>query len=183
MTAAEFLTHFGEVANAPGGVARLREMIFSMAVRGHLVPHDFQLPAIFAGRDFKPTDEDEILDAEKYIPMLPENWTWARFEWLGEIHGGLTPSMSRSEFWDGDIPWVSPKDMHTDVIRGSEMRVTAKALDQTSLKLVPSGSILFVTRSGILRRTLPVALTEVTCVVNQDLKVEPSSFSWTAKVG
>lgn len=171
MNAAEFLTNFGELTNAPGGVTRLREMIFSMAVRGHLVPHDSQVPAIVAGRDFKLIEKDEIIDAEKYVFLLPENWTWARFEWLGEIHGGLTPSMSRSEFWDGDIPWVSPKDMHTAVIRGSEMRVTAKALDQTSLKLVPSGSILFVTRSGILRRTLPVALTGVTCVVNQDLKV------------
>lgn len=79
--------------------------------------------------------------------------------------------MAKSEFWHGDIPWVSPKDMHTKTLRSAEMHVTERALEQTSLKLVPPGSLLFVTRSGILRRTLPVALTEVECVVNQDLKV------------
>ena len=61
--------------------------------------------------------------------------------------------------------------MHVQQIVESEMHVTEKALTETRLRLVAPGSLFFVTRSGILKRTLPVAINTVPCVVNQDLKV------------
>ncbi len=47
---------------------------------------------------------------------------------------------------------------------------TVKALENSAVKLISSGSILFGVRSGILRRTLPVALTMIDVTVNQDMK-------------
>lgn len=60
--------------------------------------------------------------------------------------------------------------MKTEVIRSSEDAITEAAVDESSAKYVPSGSVLIVTRSGILKHSLPVATTAVEVTINQDLK-------------
>lgn len=95
----------------------------------------------------------------------------ARLGDLGEWRGGGTPSKSKPEYWSsGTIPWISPKDMKVDVISDSEDHITEAAVEQSATQLVPANSILFVTRSGILVHTFPVARTTVPVTVNQDLK-------------
>lgn len=90
---------------------------------------------------------------------------------LGEWTGGNTPSKANPEYWtNGTIPWVSPKDMKVDEIASSQDRVTEATLIEGRISMVPEGSVLFVTRSGILSHTLPVAVTKVPVTINQDLK-------------
>lgn len=90
---------------------------------------------------------------------------------LGHWFGGGTPSKSRAEFWtDGDIPWVSPKDMKTPIITSALDHITEAAVKRSSTSLVPPGSVLVVVRSGILKHTLPVAITAREVALNQDLK-------------
>jgi type I restriction enzyme S subunit len=90
---------------------------------------------------------------------------------LGEWRGGSTPSKSNSGFWsNGTIPWVSPKDMKVDTITSSEDHITKEAIDRGRLSIVPSGSVLVVTRSGILQHTLPIAVTAIPVTINQDIK-------------
>lgn len=87
------------------------------------------------------------------------------------IVSGGTPSMDNKLFWqNGTIPWVSPKDMKLMFINNTEMNVTELAVNSTVLKIIPSGSILIVVRSGILQRTIPIAFNSVPVTVNQDLK-------------
>jgi type I restriction enzyme S subunit len=83
----------------------------------------------------------------------------------------MTPSMSRAGYWDGDISWLSPKDIKADEVDRSEMMITAAGLEETRLELYPPGSLFIVARSGILKRTLPVAINRVPAAANQDLKV------------
>ena len=91
---------------------------------------------------------------------------------LGEWSGGNTPSKANAAYWDkGTVPWVSPKDMKFDEIASSEDRITDQALAEGRVSMVPAGSVLFVTRSGILAHTLPVAVTKLPVTINQDLKV------------
>jgi type I restriction enzyme S subunit len=86
----------------------------------------------------------------------------ARLRDLGEWRGGNTPSKANAAYWtDGTIPWVSPKDMKVDEITSSEDRVSKAALEEGRVALVPEGSVLVVTRSGILAHTLPVAVTKM----------------------
>jgi type I restriction enzyme S subunit len=90
---------------------------------------------------------------------------------LGDWQGGNTPSKANSVYWtDGTIPWVSPKDMKVDEITSSQDRVSEEALKQGRVSMVPEGSVLVVTRSGILSHTLPVAVTKTPVTINQDLK-------------
>ncbi|MBE0507611.1 MAG: restriction endonuclease subunit S [Marinospirillum sp.] len=92
-------------------------------------------------------------------------------EELGSFSGGGTPSKNKSEFWNGDILWVTPKDMKSPVITNSELKITQDGVKSSSAKFIPPGSVLIVARSGILRHTLPVCINESECTVNQDIKV------------
>jgi type I restriction enzyme, S subunit len=91
---------------------------------------------------------------------------------LGRWQGGVTPSKANPAYWEsGTIPWLASMDVSdtsTDEIRG---RVTALAISETSLRLVPAPSVAVVMRSNILRRMLPMGLIEVDTTVNQDMRV------------
>jgi type I restriction enzyme S subunit len=102
---------------------------------------------------------------------LPGGWTTATLDELGEWTGGGTPSKSNSTYWNGTIPWVSPKDMKTLVLDDTLDHITEEAVKDSAVKLFPADSIAFVVRSGILEHTLPVALIRVRATANQDLKV------------
>ncbi len=111
------------------------------------------------------------VDDQDLPEKLPKNWTVAPLNLLGQWLGGSTPSKSNKSYWtDGEIPWVSPKDMKSDFIAGSIDRITNRALYETAINIVPPQSLLFVTRSGILRHSLPVASNTVPVTINQDIK-------------
>ncbi|MDD3608979.1 MAG: restriction endonuclease subunit S [Halothiobacillaceae bacterium] len=119
----------------------------------------------------------------------PTEWALVPLKDLGRWSGGGTPSKAKPEFWtDGTIPWVSPKDMKLDLIIDSEDHITQAAVEGSTAKLIPEGSVLIVTRSGILSHTLPVAVTAVPVTVNQDLKtltpkegVLPEYVAWALR--
>ena len=87
-----------------------------------------------------------------------------------KIFGGGTPSKAKPEYFIGNIPWVTPKDMKSEYIFDSIDHVNLKAIENSSAKLIPSGNLLMVIRSGILKHTLPLAINKVDVTVNQDMK-------------
>jgi type I restriction enzyme S subunit len=86
------------------------------------------------------------------------------------FRSGGTPSKSNSEFWGGDIPWISPKDMKTTVLDSAQDFITLKGVEGSATSLVPKGSILTVVRSGILAHTVPFAVAGRSLAFNQDIK-------------
>lgn len=102
---------------------------------------------------------------------LPRGWVEARLGELGSWQGGGTPDKSNAAYWTGgSIPWVSPKDMKRFHISEAEDQITEAALAGSSGNLVAENSVLLVTRSSILKHTLPVALTGRDVAINQDIK-------------
>jgi len=88
----------------------------------------------------------------------------------GKVMGGGTPSKQRADYWDGDIPWVSAKDMKTFFLTDSGLKITERGLSESSAKLIPENSVLFVVRGSILYRYVPIAVNSMPCTINQDLK-------------
>jgi len=102
---------------------------------------------------------------------LRTGWATVRLRDVGTWVGGGTPSKRQPAYWtNGTIPWVSPKDMKKATLHGAEDRITARAVEESTTQVVPAGSVLVVTRSGILRHSLPVAVNAVPVALNQDLK-------------
>lgn len=100
---------------------------------------------------------------------VPKGWCWVHLKDIASFGGGKTPSMENKEYWDnGTHLWVTSKDMKTSVINDSMMKISDEALK--TMQVYQPGTLLMVTRSGILKRMLPLAILGKRATVNQDLK-------------
>ena len=88
---------------------------------------------------------------------------------IGSWVSGGTPSRSRRDFWNGNISWVSPKDMKVEVLTDTLEHVTETGVDSGS-RMIPAGSILIVVRGMILAHTFPIAIAGIPVAFNQDMK-------------
>jgi type I restriction enzyme S subunit len=107
----------------------------------------------------------------EWLGPVPAHWELKPLGFMVNVVGGATPSKDNTGFWDGDIPWVSPKDMKTWEIGDSEDHITRAALQDGSLTLVQPPAVLLVVRGMILSHTVPVALTTAAVTINQDMKI------------
>ena len=92
---------------------------------------------------------------------------------IGEVcdfRGGGTPSKAVEHYWKGKIPWVSPKDMKSEIVSDTIDHISQEAIDGSATSLIPHGAVLMVVRSGILARIVPLAVTGRELTINQDLK-------------
>ena len=83
-----------------------------------------------------------------------------------DLLGGGTPSKEVDDFWGGSIPWATVKDLKHDILENTVDRISQLGLDNSSSKLVRSGSILIATRMAVGR----VVMAGVDVAINQDLK-------------
>ena len=105
-----------------------------------------------------------------WLGEIPAHWNLAPLRFLVSFVGGATPDTGKEKYWFGNIPWVSPKDMKHGEIEDSEDHVTELAVFDTSLRIVPTSSVLVVVRGMILAHSFPVAVTKAAVTVNQDMK-------------
>ena len=115
--------------------------------------------------------ESEPACIEDEIPFeIPDGWEWARLSSIASFGGGKTPSTNdRSNYAKDGVLWVTSKDMKKEHIDSTQVTLSEKGASE--LTLYPKGCIVMVTRSGILRRLLPVAILGRPSTVNQDQKV------------
>jgi type I restriction enzyme S subunit len=176
--------HFDTLFTTEHSIDQLKQTILQLAVMGKLIPQEpndepagvllkkiaVEKTRLIKNSKLKKQDPlPEIAEEEKPFE-LPDNWEWVSLSHLRVFSGGKTPSKAKNIYWNGDIPWVTPKDMKAPQIFDTEDHVTAPAIDD-GLALYGSETLLFVVRSGILRHSFPVAIAKVPCSVNQDLKV------------
>ena len=121
----------------------------------------------------------DLLVKARFVEMFGDviandkNWETKPLESVCyKIYGGGTPSKSHPEYYEnGDIPWVSSKDMKNSIITDSKIHINELGVKNSTAKLVPANSVIMVIRSGILKHTLPIAINAIPITVNQDLKV------------
>jgi type I restriction enzyme S subunit len=92
-----------------------------------------------------------------------------KFKDIVTIKNGSTPSTSILEYYDGDIIWITPKDLSNQkkkYIHRGERTITQKGFDSCSATLVPKGTILMSSRAPI--GLLSIANTEL--CTNQGFK-------------
>ncbi|MCX6972702.1 MAG: restriction endonuclease subunit S [Verrucomicrobia bacterium] len=99
------------------------------------------------------------------IGPVPESWEVVPLSNVCRFQSGGTPSKQNPEFWQGSIPWVSPKDMKRPRLDEVPDHISQEALESGS-KLAPAGSVFVVVRGMILAKTVPVALAEVPMAIN-----------------
>ena len=69
-----------------------------------------------------------------------EDWAASRIDEIASVTSGGTPSRSNSEYWDGNIPWVTTSLVDFNVIQTAEEFITQDGLKNSSAKLFPNSS-------------------------------------------
>ena len=98
---------------------------------------------------------------------VPENWEWQKLGDIGTWQSGATPSRLNKDYYGGDIPWLKTGDLNDGFIYEIPETITQKALEETSVKLNPAGSVLIamygatIGKVGIL--TFPATTNQACC--------------------
>jgi len=95
-----------------------------------------------------------------------------KFQSLSEIAdfvSGGTPSKSNSNYWGGNIPWVSAKDMRKSFLSDSEDHVTTQGATNGT-RILPVGATLILVRGMTLHNYVPICFAECPLTINQDVK-------------
>lgn len=113
----------------------------------------------------------KMKDSEvEWIGKVPAHWDLSKLGFVTSEQGGKTPNTANDDYWDGGIPWVSPKDMKVSTISDSIDHVTQLAVEECGMPLIPDGAVLVVVRGMILAHSFPVAETGAPVTINQDMK-------------
>ena len=108
-----------------------------------------------------------------------DDWKLYPLNELAVFGGGHTPSMADEANYKKDgICWVTSQDVKTDYLFDTRTKLSDKGASE--LKLYPDGTIIMVTRSGILRHTLPIALLKIPATVNQDIRTISVGLSFSS---
>ena len=92
-----------------------------------------------------------------------EAWSERKLGEIGNFVSGGTPSTSNSKYWDGNIPWYTPKEIKNRMLKPSMRTISQDGLKKSSAKLLPKGAILITTRATIG----DVAIANKECATNQ----------------
>lgn len=87
---------------------------------------------------------------------------------VAEMKSGGTPDRSKNEFWGGELPWASGKDLKIRELYETEEKLTN--MGWKVARVAPENSCLIVVRGMILAHTFPVSVCKVPMAFNQDLR-------------
>ena len=150
-------------------VTQAKSKILDLAIHGKLVPQD-------------PNDEPAIELLKRINPKftpcdnaqcekLPKGWCWTTLGNIGKWQSGATPSRLNKDYYNGNIPWLKTGDLTDGFIYDIPETITQKALEETSVKLNPKGSVLIamygatIGKIGIL--TIPSTTNQACCACSE----------------
>lgn len=100
--------------------------------------------------------------------MLPKGWKRSTLGDCTKLLSGNTPSKERQDYWSGEFPWVTVKDMKTPWLHRTGLTLTQAG--KAAASVAPANSILVVTRGMALLKDLPISLAMRDVAFNQDIK-------------
>lgn len=106
-----------------------------------------------------------------------EGWAEKRLDEISTFSSGGTPSNTNEGYWNGEIPWVSGRDMKSTRLADSFLHISQSAVDESSTRLAPAGTLLVLVRGMGLAHGAQITELMVPCAFNQDIKgihVDPS---------
>ena len=164
---------------------QLKQKVLDVAMQGKLVPQDpndepasvllekirAEKQRLYEEGKIKKKDlvETELVkDGDNaYYGKLPESWVSTTIgAIISKNIGGGTPSKQNPNYWNGNIPWASVKDINSNYLDSTKDSITQEGLANSSANLIPTGTAIIATRMSldkIVINTIPVA-------INQDLR-------------
>ena len=155
---------------------QLWNSILQQAISGKLVPQVDSDPEV---EQVGPAPQPDEVPFE-----LPSKWKWVPLGSLcDQSFSGGTPSKTHPEYWGGDIPWASIKDLSAAAsfeLWSTKDRITKEGLQESSSKVVAANNVIVGMRMGLDK----VVINKIPVAINQDLRalylnrslIEPDYF-------
>ena len=167
-----FFEKFELFADAPDAVAKMRELVLELAVRGKLVE---QKPEEHSAIEcIRRANKPLVAVASDDLVEIPVGWVALPLGCLiASNTGGGTPSKQNPSYWNGRIPWASVKDVQSEKYLISTIdSITEEGLRDSSSNLIPPNRLIVVTRMGLGK----LAINTIPIAINQDLRaIEPTT--------
>ena len=151
-------------------IKQTKSKILDLAIHGKLLPQDpNDEPASELLKRINPKAEITC-DNGHYTQLsfeVPQNWSWTTLGKIGKWQSGSTPNRLNKDYYNGNIPWLKTGDLNDGYITYIPEYITEKALNETSVKLNPTGSVLIamygatIGKIGIL--TFPATTNQACC--------------------
>ena len=134
------------------------------------IKRDKKESVIFKGEDNSYYEKigNDVTCIDDEIPFdIPPTWNWCRLGTIGDWAAGATPNRKNSEYFIGNIPWLKTGDLNDNYITYIPEHISEKALQHSSLRLNPTGSVLIamygatIGKLGIL--TFPATTNQACC--------------------
>lgn len=112
--------------------------------------------------DFEPFGDGPFVDSQ--LGKIPQGWKVGNYTDIVEIKGGGTPKTGIQEYWNGTIPFFSPKDVGASCfVLDTEKHITAKGLENCNSSLFQPNTV-FITARGTVGK---VVMTGTEMAMNQ----------------
>jgi type I restriction enzyme, S subunit len=179
-------------------IKKLRQQILQDAVQGRLLPQDPKDESVSILINKVRTNNKKQINSRKggqrkpllqikpeEIPFeIPKNWGLCRLGEICRVKVGSTPSRGVSEYWNGDIPWVSSGEVANNYIFNTKESITLKGFESTSLILYPKGTVL-VAMIGQGKTRGQCSILQIEATINQNVagliiqnEIITSKFLW-----
>src|SRR5690625_262430 len=113
-------------------------------------------------------------------------WKEYKINDIARVVGGGTPRTSNPDYWNGDIPWITPRDLtgySKMYIDGGERSITSKGLNKSSTQLLPKGTVLLTSRApigyvAIAKNNICTNQGFKSLILNEDLAYNQFIYYW-----
>lgn len=103
--------------------------------------------------------------SEDEIPFdIPESWKWVKVGNIGSWSSGATPSRTNPAYYGGTIPWLKTGDLNDGFIKEIPEFITDLALEKTSVRLNPVGSVLMAMYGATIGK---LGILDISATTNQ----------------
>ena len=149
---------------------RIRAEKQQMVKEGKLKPKDIKNDTvIFKGDDnlhYEQFADGTVKCIEDEIPFeLPEGWEWTRLGVIGSWQSVATPSRREPLYYEnGTIPWLKTGDLCDCHIKNVPEYITEKAVSETSVKILPVGTVLIAMYGATIGKT---GISDIELTTNQ----------------
>ena len=147
-------------------IKQAKSRILDLAIHGKLVPQDpSDEPALELLKRINP--KAKLTCDNGQYEKVPDGWCLTTLGCIGRWQSGATPSRLNKDYYGGNIPWLKTGDLNDGLIYDISENITQKALEETSVKLNPAGSVLMamygatIGKIGIL--TCPATTNQACC--------------------
>lgn len=96
-------------------------------------------------------------------------WSTTNLGQIVNFFSGGTPSKSNPDFWNGNIPWISAKDMKRLFLDDSQDHISDEAV-RNGARMAPANSVLLLIRGMTLLNDVPICILRRSMAFNQDVK-------------